>query len=350
MLIFKSFDTTAMLGVTPLSRAQVSDSMVWEHLLTPTVKAMLGPLKELGEPRLFETTAGHFPGDEATNLNAHKIYGQEGFVRYPYISVCHRTTYGALVIKRDFRKIKVSAWVGDVDEGKAECIFLVALRDRRYDGTKAANDCAFLTFPYEHVCNKPLAADLNSLEISIYSFLPGSRIKDACGDLELDQFVEKPFTFRDRHELFLKLFNKAWASKRGPGQHAAPIKDTAKVLLPGIETVAKHCGYDLLEAAASHYHVAMWFMSSGFRVSYQHDVNTMRAIAAGLKRIRDKGTPLTRPQQSWVCVLQSLSDEQICPHLQLGIKWPQDNIAPDSLWLCKPLSAKGSKLLLPITK
>lgn len=348
MLTFNTFDSTAMLGVTPLSRAQVSDSMVWEHLLTPTVKAMLGPLKLLGKPRLLETIAGQFPGDEATNLNAHRLYGQDGFVRYPYISVCHRSAYGALVVKRDLRKIMVSAWVGDVDGGKAELIYLVALRDRRYDGTKGANDCAFLTFPYEHACNRPLASDLNSLEISIYSFLPGSRIKDATGDLELDQFVEKPFSFCDRPELFLKLFNKAWASKRGPGQHAAPIKDTARVLLPGIEAVAKHCGYDLLEAAASHYHVAMWFLSSGFRVSYQHDAASMTAIAAGLKRIRDEGTPLSRSQQSWVCVLQSLPAEQIPAQLRTGIKWPQDNIAPNSLWLCKPLSAKGSGLLLPI--
>lgn len=348
MLTFKPFDSSAMLGVTPLSRTNVSDSMVWELMLTPTVRALLGPLKVIGEPRLIETTAGHFPGDEATNLNAHKIYGQEGFVRYPYISVCHRTAYGAVVIKRDFRKIMLSAWVGDVDSGNGELIYIIALRDRRYDGTKAANDCAFLTFPYDHVCNKPLSPDLNSLEVSIYSFSPGSRIKDACGDLELDQFVEKPFTFRDRPELFLKLFHKAWASKRGPGQHAAPIKDTAKLLLPGVETLAKQCGYDLLEGAASHYHVAMWFLSSGYRLSYQHDVQTMSKIAAGLKRIRDEGTPLTRTQQSWVCVLQCLPEELIPANLQLGVKWPQDNIAPDSLWLARPVSEKGAKLGLPI--
>lgn len=348
MLQFKSYDAAEMLGLTPLVRTPVTDSLIWDLLLTPTVRALLGPVKSIGEPTLFETTAGHFPGDESTNLNEHRIFGRAGFVRYPYVSVCHRTAFGALVIKRDLRKLKVCAWVGDVDSGKAEPVHMVALRDRRFDGTKAANDCALLSFPYDDACNRPLSPDLNSLEVSIYSFTPGSRIQDACGDLELDRFVEKPFTFQDRPQLFLKLFDKAWASKRGPGQHAASIKDVSKVLLPGIESLAKNCGYDLLEAAASHYHVAMWFASNGYRLSYRHDVDTMAAIAGGLKRIRDEGTPMTRPQQSWVCVLQNLPEELIPAHLRLGVKWPQDNISPASLWLCKAVSERGAKLVLPL--
>lgn len=348
MLKFKSYDAAEMLGLTPIARTPVPDSMVWDQLLTPTVQALLGPITKFGEPTLFETVTGHFPGDEATNLHGHLLYGQKGFVRYPYISVCHRTAYGALVIKRDFRKLHVTAWIGEVESGKAEPIYLLALRDRRFDGTSAANDCAMLTFPYNDTCNRPITNELSSLEVSIYSFTPGSRIKDACGDLELDRFVEKPFTFLDRPELFLKLFDKAWASKRGPGQHAAPIKDTSKVLLPGIETVAKHCGYDLLEAAASHYHVAMWFRSNGYAISHQNDLDTMAALAAGLKRIRDEGTPLTRPQQSWVCALQNLPPHLIPEKLRLGVKWPQDNISPQSLWVSKPVSQRAAKLVLPL--
>jgi hypothetical protein len=325
--------------------------MVWEHLLTPTVKALLGPIVQIGEPTVLETTEGQFPGDEATNLNAHLLYGgQKGFVRYPYLSVMHRTAYGALVIKRDFRKLKVTAWVGEVDKGKAEAVFMVALRDRRFDGTKAANDTAMLTFPYDDRVNQPLAPGFNSLEVSIYSFAPGSRIQDATGDLQLDQFVEKPFTFLDRPQLFLTLFNRAWMSQRAPGQHAAPIRDTSKVLMPGLEIVAKHCGYDFLEAACSHYHVAMWFTANGYRFSYQHDAEAMTAIAAGLKRIRDEGTPLTRSQQSWTCVLQNLPSELVPARLKLGVKWPQDNITPTSLWVAKPLTKAAGQLSLPMPR
>ncbi len=348
MLKFKSWNTAAMLGVTPLSRTQVTDEMIWNHLLTPTVRALLGPITSFGEPTVFETTAGHFPGDESTNLNAHLIYGQQGYVRYPYVSVCHRTAYGALVIKQDFRKIKVSAWVGDVNAGKAEMVLLVALRDRRYDGTKAANDTALLGFPYDNPVNNPLTTSLNSLEISVYSFLPGSKVKDACGDHELELFVEKPFTFVDRPEVFLKLFEKAWTSNRGPGQHAAPIKDVSKLLLTGVEAVARHCGYDLLEAACSHYHVAMWFTSNGFVYEYEKDRQLMQNLAAGLKRIRDEGTPLNRTQQSWVCAIQNLPQEHVPAKLRLGLQWPQDNIRPDSLWVAKSLSAKAKELLLPL--
>ncbi len=342
-----SYNAAEMLGLTPLSRTPVPDSMIWEQLLTPTVKAMLGPVTSVGEPQVFETTAGHFPGDEASNLNAHLIDGQEGKVRYPYVSACHRTAFGALVIKRDLRKIRVCAWTGNVDTGNAELIYMIALRDRRFDGTREANDCALLGFPYDHPCNRPLSPELSSLEISIYSFLPGSRIKDACGDHELEKFVEKPFTFTGRPELFLKLFDRAWASNRAPGQHAAPVKDVAKLVLPGVENVARLCGYDMIEAACSHYHVAMWFTSSGFAFGYQHDAETMKSIAAGLKRIRDEGTPMTRSQQSWVCVLQNLPAELIPAKLRIGVKWPQDNISQTSLWVAKPLSQAASQLVLP---
>lgn len=348
MLKFPSYDTAEMLGVTPLSRTTVPDTMIWEQLLTPTVRALLGPIVSVGKPQVFDKITGHFPGDESTNLNGHVINGSKDGVRYPYVSICHRTAYGALVIKRDFRKLKVCAWVGDIESGKAEPVFLLGLRDRRFDGTKTANDSALLNFPYDDRCNKPLNSDLSSLEISVYSFLPGSRIQDACGDSELDRFVEKPFTFLDRPQDFLRLFNKAWASNRAPGQNAASIKDVAKVVLPGIEALAKHCGYDMLEAACSHYHVAMWFTSSQFKLCYKHDVETLAAIAAGLKRIRDEGTPMTRTQQSWVCVLQSLPADLIPAHLKTGVIWPQDNISPNSLWLAKPLSARAEKLVLPL--
>ncbi len=345
MLKSKPMNVAEMLGLTRISR--VKDKDVWKHLLTPTIKAILGPVVKVGEPVVMETTAGHFPGDEAANLNGHLLYGQTGYVRYPYISVCHRTAYGAIVIKRDLRKIKVTAWSGEVDSGKADLIHMSALRDRRFDGTRAANDTAMLTFPYDHPFHcQQLHKDAAAVEFSIYSFSPDSKFSDIT-DKELEKFVENPFKFLHKPEYFLQQFNRVWPSRRHPGQTAAPLRDISKLILPGFEVVARRAGYDFLEAAPSHYHVLMWLMANGYRYSFKEDQQTLNAFAAGLKRIRDEGHPLTRSQQSWVCVLQSLRPvELIPPHLYMGgIVWPQTNIDQQSLWVNKPLSQRALEMV-----
>lgn len=345
MLKSKPVNVAEMLGLTRISR--VTDMDVWKHLLTPTVKGILGPVQTVGEPAVMETIAGHFPGDEAANLNGHLLYGQTGYVRYPYISVCHRTAFGAIVIKRDLRKIKVTAWSGDVDSGKADLIHMAAMRDRRFDGTRAANDTALLTFPYDHPLHcRLLHNDTSSAELSIYSFAPDSRFSDIT-DKELEKFVENPFKFLEKPDFFLQQFNRVWNTKRHPGQTAAPLRDISKLILPGFEQVARKAGYDFLEAAPSHYHVLMWMLNNGYRYSFKEDHDTMAAFAAGLKRIRDEGHPLSRPQQSWVCVLQSLRPvESIPAHLYMGgIIWPQNNIDQQSLWVNKPLTAKALEMV-----
>lgn len=345
MLKSKPVNVAEMLGLTRISR--VTDMDVWKHLLTPTVKGMLGPVKTVGEPVVMETIAGHFPGDDAANLNGHLLYGQTGYVRYPYISVCHRTEYGALVIKRDLRKVMATAWSGDVESGKADIVHMVAMRDRRFDGSVAANDTALLSFPYDHSTHsKRLHPDLATVELSIYSFFPDSRFSDTT-DKELEKFVENPYKFLDRPDYFLQQFNRAWNTRRHPGQTAAPLRDVSKLILPAFELVARKYGYDAIEAAASHYHVMMWLLAHGFRHSYRKDLETMNAFALGMKKIRDAGHPLTRSQQSWVCVLQSLRPVELIPqHLRLdGPLWPQTNIDQQSLWLNKPISAKALALV-----
>lgn len=345
MLKSKPVNVAEMLGLTRISR--VTDMDVWKHLLTPTVKGMLGPVTKVGEPIVMETIAGHFPGDEAANLNGHLLYGQTGYVRYPYISVCHRTAYGALVIKRDLRKLMATAWSGDVDSGKADIIHMAAMRDRRFDGSIAANDTALLSFPYDHPRHSQrLHPELSTVELSIYSFFPDSRFSDTT-DKELEKFVENPYKFLDRPEYFLQQFDRVWNTKRHPGQTAAPLRDVSKLVLPGFEVVARKYGYDAMEAAASHYHVVMWLLSNGFRYSYRADQETMSQFAAGMKKIRDAGHPLTRTQQSWVCVLQSLRPEEKIPeHLRLaGPVWPQTNIDQQSLWVNKPLTEKALQLV-----
>lgn len=341
MLITK-IDAVEMLGITPLARTLLTDEFVFQHLLTPTVRAMLGQVTSIGEPKLFETIAGHFPGDEANNLNEHLLYGgKAGYVRYPYISQLFRTTYGAVVLKRDANKLKLSAWLGDVDKGRGELIHMVALRDRHKDGSKQANDCALLDFPYDDPFHhRRIHPTARSLELSIYSFAPGSRLVDATGDAQFDEFVSKPFTFAGQTETFMKNFHQAWKTRRAPGQNSVPIRDVSKVILPGFEELAKSCGYDFLESAPSHYHVAMWLISSGYKYTRKNDQETMDRFTVRLAALRENGQALTRSQQSWVCVLQNLQERAAIPaHLNLGdLRWPQDNIGPQTLWVYKPLS------------
>lgn len=349
---FARYDVLRLLGLTPI--ATVQDSDIWKHLLTPQVKALIGPIVKYGEPQVLETLNGHFPGDEASNINEHRLYaGSKEHVRFPYISTLHLSEHGALVIKRDAVKVKAECWVGDVMKGQGELIYLAALRDRRFDGSKRANDSALLAYTYEDErYHRQLHKDLSTVEVSIYSFVPGTNILETTKSKDLESFFQKPFRFIGQPEKFRALFDYAWhKTNRAPGQYASAIKDVSKYVLQGFEKIALSKGYDAIESAVSHYHVAMWFKSRGFRFTNKCDVETMDKFADGIKRIREelasKGIKLTRPQESWICVVQSLRPVELIPDgLYLnGPLWPQDNLTPPLLWMNKPLSAKTAALI-----
>ena len=253
---FAQADYQSLLGVTPV--CQVSDEVIWNNLMSPVTRALLGPVLSFRTPLVSDTVKGIFQGDEATNLNDHKLYGgQDGFVRFPYVVNVYETRYGALIIKRDLRKFEVFAWIGNLRKGYGEMIFKAGLRDRRFDGSKRANDSALLDYTYDDpVLHQPLSRELSSVEFSIYAFMPGSRIVDVSGDEEYESFVRQPFALIDKPDQFLKFFHMAWNSNRAPGQYAFPIPDVSSVVLRGFKTIAQDAGYDLLEMAPSHYHVA----------------------------------------------------------------------------------------------
>ncbi|MBU6453036.1 MAG: hypothetical protein KGS72_14725 [Cyanobacteria bacterium REEB67] len=342
------------LGVTPIAR--VSDDEIWNHLVTPTVKGLLGEVKVKEPAQILDTIAGRFKGDEVSNLNHHDIKGPDGKprVRYPYSHTLWKTVNGAVVFKRDGVKFEVFCWFGDVERERAELIFKAALRDRRYDGTARANDCCLLEYTYDNPdYHKPLSKQMSSVELSIYGFLPGSRVADASGDAEFDAFVANPFRFIGDADKFLGLFQRALQTKRAPGQFSAPIPDVAKFTQLGFEFLARKYGYDILEMAASHYHVAKWAISDGFLLADLEQANVMARFAAGLDKIRASGHPLTRSQQSWACVVNSLRPAEKIPAVfQMGdanLLWPQDNISDCCLWLYKPLSAKAAAAKIDVT-
>jgi hypothetical protein len=346
MFKFPHLDVAEQLGITPI--CMVSDFEIWAHLVTPTVKGLLGPILSQAAPELLDTVQGKFPGDEVSNLNDHRLYGgKTGFVRFPYSYSFYKTLNGAFIIKRDGIKFEVFCWYGAIDRSP-ELILKAALRDRRFDGTLRANDTSLVEFPYDdpRFCT-PLHPQLKSVELSIYGFMPGSRILDATGEEEFDRFVASPFSFLDRPDLFLTYFNRAWNTKRAPGQFAAPIKDVASHSLPGFERIAKAHGYDMIEMAASHYHVAKWAQAGGYAFSNPEQAKAFASIQAGLAAIRSAGLPLNRTQQSWACVIQNLRPvERIPDALNMkGPIWMQDNLGQQCLWVHKPLTEKARQLL-----
>lgn len=335
----------SLIGLTPI--ATVTDAQVWRYLVTPQVRALLGPITHIGEPQVKDSIEGFFPGDEVTNLNGHRLFGgSDKHTRYPYISTLYRTAYGALVIKRDFAKIKALGWIGDVTRGKGEFIYKAALRDRRFDGTLRANDSPLLDFPYDDPkYNLPLPGGVSSLEVSIYGFMPGSRITSLGGELDFENFVANPFTYLGDPEKFLALFNRAWRSQRAPGMVAAPIIDVSKLRLKGFDRLAAIKKYDFLEDCASHYHVAMFAQSIGYRPTYADQAENLRKLTEGIAAVKAAGHQVTRPQESWLCVLQSLRPVELIPEKFYfdGPIWPQDNISQELLWMNKPLTPLAAK-------
>lgn len=348
MASFKRYDVAGLLGLTPI--ASVPDSQVWSMMLTPQVRALLGDIVSVSGPHVRESVQGLFPGDEVTNLNNHRLYGglSSDTVRFPYITTMYRTTFGALVIKRDAVKVKAMAWYGDVERGRSQLIFKSALRDRRFDGSRRANDNSLVEFPYDDPCLNAALPVGKGVEQSVYGYLPGSRITDLLGpqEREFEQFVGNPFTFLDRPELFLKHFHRAWNGSRGPGQIAAVIPDVARLIIGQLERVAIKRGYDFMENACSHYNVAMWLRAHGYRYTYQADEQTLSALSDGIAKLKAAGMQLTRTQESWVCVVQSLPVELIPQGLYLGgPTWPQNNIDQKNLWMHRPLNDNAAALL-----
>jgi len=328
---------------TPIS--EITDAQVWQFMVTPVVKALLGPVLS-SRIELRDTAALIIPEDKVFNQNGHVIVGAENAVRFPFFHSLYITKKGCLIIRRDGVKLEVLGWFGDLQRKQGQLIWRVALRDRRYDGHKSTNDCALEHFPYDdQKLNGNFFPTAASAEIYLFSYAPGSTIVGACGDVELQNFVAQPFAYVDRPELFLKLFWQAWNSNRAPGQWSEPIQDAGDIMEDNFTALCKLKGYDIEEVAASHYHVAMWCKHTGYTFTDPAQNENMNGLIKGIAKIKAAGVKLSRRQESWVTVLQSLPVEYIPQELYLdGAKWPQDNITLPNLWLWKPLKEEARQL------
>jgi hypothetical protein len=326
--------------------AEITDEQVWEFLVTPVVKALLGPVVA-SKIVLTDQAMSVIPEDKVFNQNDHRLWGgQAGFVRFPYFHSLYTTRRGCPIIRRDGVKVEVFGWVGDLKKQRGQLIWKVALRDRRYDGDKSTNDCALEHFPYDDPkLNGNFFPGSQAVELYLFTYAPGSTIVSACGDQELQDFVAQPFAYVDRPELFLKLFNTAWKSNRAPGQWSEPIFDAGDLMEENFSKLCGAMGYDVMEVAASHYHVAMWCLNYGYSFTDSVQDKNIGALREGIAKLKASGTKIERRQESWVAVIQSLPAEHIPKHLYMGgAKWPQDNITLPNLWLWKPLNEKSKSL------
>src|SRR4029453_2670575 len=115
---FHKHSVADIARATPVSH--VTDREIWNHLVTPMVRALLGPIDFASSRiKLLETTKGLFPGDDVSNLNDHRLYGgQAGFIRFPYLHSFYKTENGAFIVKRDGAKFEAIVWFGDVLKGR----------------------------------------------------------------------------------------------------------------------------------------------------------------------------------------------------------------------------------------
>lgn len=343
-----------LLGFTPIST--VGDKDVWRLAVSPMVKATLGEIED-GVVSIRDTVEGDFPGDEVSNLNDHRLFaGGTGRVRFPYIYSRYRTEYGLFIIKRDGVKLEASGWFGNADKGRLELIYRFGLRDRRFDGTPRANDSALVAFPYDHpVHHRVFEIDgeptsLTSVETSLYSFFPGTRLGPSLGEFELEEFVGKPLKFVDRPEKFMEHFRRVWKTGRFPGQVGATFPDVGKLGHKGFDDVARLAGYDMVETCPSHLHVVRWNLKDGYSFAYESQEATYRKIEEALAKLDEGGDALTASQQAWLCYMQCLEPGDLLANFRklfFGIEWPHQPVAPDYryLWLVKPLSEKARKLI-----
>ena len=346
MTKFLRHDPKELARQTPI--AHITDRDVWQYMVTPVVKALLGPVTS-SRIELRDTAANIIPEDRIYNINDHRLYGgdtSQVYARFPYWHSLYVCKKGAIIIRRDGVKVEVLGWYGDLKRKQGQLIWKVALRDRRYDGTKATNDCALEHFPYDDPrLNGNFFPDAKTVEIYLFSYAPGSSIVGACGDQELENFVAQPFAYADRPDLFLDLFGRAWKSNRAPGQWSEPIHDAGELMEDNFTAIAKKMGYDMEEVAASHYHVAMWCLHTGYFFTDPVQDANMTALRKGIEAIKARGTKLTRRQESWITVLQSLPADRIPREFYLDCaRWPQDNITLPNLWLWKPLNDKARQM------
>lgn len=318
---------------------RVSNKYIWQNILTPTVRGFLGePVSEHVET--LTTAKGLISWDIAANVSG-KL-DQDGNLFYPYSYSLVRTTFGALVIKRDKRKLLISAWMGNVfkSEVKSELIFKVALRDRKYDGTPQANDSSLLDFPHQGVENRIVDPKKTYAEVSVYGFIPHSKLYGFEIDKVFRRFLKHPFAFVDQPELFLKLFALAMLVKRAPGQGRQAIPDVSALLGDKMEALAVKLGFDYMSASCSHYHVYKWARSRGYVFDNDKYKDILEKFDQEISKLRHSGIPIERWQESWLCVLQNLPKDKIPRELKLdeSLYWPQTNL-PDSenIWLSKAM-------------
>ena len=101
MTKFLRHDPKELARQTPI--AHITDRDVWQYMVTPVVKALLGPVTS-SRIELRDTAANIIPEDRIYNINDHRLYGgdtSQVYARFPYWHSLYVCKKGAIIIRRD---------------------------------------------------------------------------------------------------------------------------------------------------------------------------------------------------------------------------------------------------------
>lgn len=320
---------------------RITDRHVLEGLLHEHVLDRLG-----GEGQLLmaateeagEDVPGLFPGD--AEHHAGRVHTR----RYGYRD-------GVVTIKRNHNALKIHVHRGSLARpDRMREIVKFKLRDKRHDGSPAANDSPLTDWYYHGPADHPHA---HSVELSIYSRDPDRYHGDVTGDAEMEEFLREPFSLAGSPR-FLPAWRRAFelAGADGgpfPGQAAPSLPGVAEHFTKGIEPFLRGLGYGRIDNLPSHWNVVHFLRKHGYRFVHPEQEKTVERLGTALAAVdaerRKTGLrPLTRAQQSWVVLLQNRAFQEAGvppPELYLGGAtyplWLQDDGTPVNLWMWKPL-------------
>lgn len=335
------------LGHPNVSRAaqHVTDRHVMEHLLHDEVFNVIGH-RDSGKLVAAETVHvgdhddGLFPGDGEHHP------GMVHVRRYAYPN-------GVVTIKRNHNALKIHAHRGSLDKpDDMREIVKFKLRDKRFDGTKQADESPLTDWPYSNPSNDH--AYPHSVELSIYSRDPARYHGDVHGDKKMEQFLFEPFTLAGGSDQFLPMWKRAFEMAGDPkdpiypGQGAPSQPGVAGHFTAGVEPLLRQLGYTRVDNLPSHWNVVHFLKKQGYNVDDPEDERRLREISEKLKDLNRQRAvhdepPLTKAQESWIVLLQNRAFRAhgVPPSdLDLGAEYPlwmNDDGSAKNIWMSRRL-------------
>ena len=342
-------DLTRELGHAQVARAaqQITDRHVLEHLLHDDLFALIGDrqhgrLVKAETVQLGEHDVGLFPGDGEHHP------GRVHVRRYLY-------PHGLVTIKRNRNALKIHVHRGSLERpGEMREMVKFKIRDRRFDGSKAANESPLTDWFYDGEMDRPHP---HAVELSLYSRDPARYHGDVTGDANLGEFLAEPFGLAGS-PAFLPAWRRAFALAADPkapvfpGQVAPSIPGVAQHFTLGIEALLHRLGYRQIDNLPSHFNVYHFLAKQGYQATHPEDERALADLRTALDHLNAtraaRGEPaITRAQEAWVVLLQGPAFRGPGvppPELDLGGKtyplWMNDDGTARNVWMTKAITER----------